>query len=61
MFDGDTIFALATGEKNADVSMLGAFAAEAMAEAILRAVRMAAPAGGLRGLLQRPQEKTKRG
>jgi L-aminopeptidase/D-esterase-like protein len=50
MFDGDTIFALATGEKKADVSMVGAFAAEAMAEAIVRAVSLAAPAGGLRGL-----------
>jgi L-aminopeptidase/D-esterase-like protein len=50
MFDGDTIFALATGAKKADVSMVGAFAAEVMAEAILRAVRTAAPAGGLPGL-----------
>jgi L-aminopeptidase/D-esterase-like protein len=50
MFDGDTIFALGTGEKTADVSMVGAFAAEVMAEAILRAVKMAAPAGGLPGL-----------
>ena len=56
MFDGDTIFALATGEQKADVSTVGAFAAEVMAEAILRAVKMAAPAGGLPGLL-----KTKRG
>lgn len=52
MFDGDTIFALSTGNKNADVSMVGTFAAEVMAEAILRAVRMAAPAGGLPGLLK---------
>jgi L-aminopeptidase/D-esterase-like protein len=52
MFDGDTIFALATGEKKADVSMVGAFAAEVMAESILRAVKMAAPAGGLPGLFK---------
>jgi L-aminopeptidase/D-esterase-like protein len=52
MFDGDTIFALATGEKTADISMVGAFAAEVMAEAIVRAVKMAAPAGGLPGLLK---------
>ena len=52
MFDGDTIFALSLGEKKADVSMVGAFAAEVMAEAILRAVRMAASAGGLSGLLK---------
>ena len=50
MFDGDTLFALGTGEKEADVSLVGAFAAEVMAEAILRAVKMAAPAGGLPGL-----------
>ncbi len=50
MFDGDTIFALATGEQEADVSMVGAFAAEVMAEAIVRAVRAAASAGGLPGL-----------
>ncbi|HBX69168.1 MAG TPA: peptidase S58, partial [Chloroflexi bacterium] len=47
MFDGDTIFALATGKKNADVNIVGAFAVEVMAEAVLRAVRMAKPAGGL--------------
>ena len=47
MFDGDTIFALATGEKKADVSRVGAFAAEVMAGAIVRAVKMASSAGGL--------------
>ena len=51
MFDGDTIFALATGKQEADISMVGAFAAEIMAEAILRAVQMASPSGGLPGLL----------
>ena len=50
MFDGDTIFALAIGEMEADVSTVGAFAAEVMAAAILRAVKMAKPAGGLPGL-----------
>jgi L-aminopeptidase/D-esterase-like protein len=52
MLDGDTIFALATDEKKADVSMVGAFAAEVMAEAILRAVKTAKSAGGLPGLKQ---------
>jgi L-aminopeptidase/D-esterase-like protein len=47
LFDGDTIFALATGERRADVSIVGAFAAEVFAAAILRAVLAAAPAGGL--------------
>lgn len=50
MFDGDTIFALSTGTRRADVSLLGAIAAEAMTEAILRAARAAKPAGGLPGL-----------
>jgi len=50
MNDGDTIFALATGAKTANVSTIGAFAAEAMAQAVLRAVKMAKPAGGLPGL-----------
>jgi L-aminopeptidase/D-esterase-like protein len=50
MLDGDTIFALATGEKKADPSTVGAFAAEVMTGAILRAVQKAAPAGDLPGL-----------
>ncbi len=47
MLDGDTIFALSAGNKKADVSTVGAFAAEAVTQAILRAVRLARPAGGL--------------
>jgi L-aminopeptidase/D-esterase-like protein len=47
MLDGDTIFALATGQKKADVSIVGAYAAEALAQAIMRAVKAAKPAGGL--------------
>lgn len=47
MLDGDTIFSLATGEKKADVNIVGAFAAEVFAQAILRAVRTAKPAAGL--------------
>jgi len=39
MFDGDTLFALATGRKRADLNLVGAYAAEAVAEAIVRAVR----------------------
>ena len=50
VFDGDTIFALATGEKKVDPSTVGAFAAEVVAQAILRAVQTASPAGGLPGL-----------
>ena len=49
MFDGDTIFALATGkvEKAANVSLLGAIAAEAMAQAVVRAVKTAKGLPGL--------------
>ena len=50
MLDGDVIFALSTGPKKADVSIIGAFAAEVMQQAILRAVKMAKAAGGLPGL-----------
>ncbi|GAB4459791.1 MAG: P1 family peptidase [Anaerolineales bacterium] len=52
MLDGDAIFALSTGARSADVTTVGAFAAEVMAEAILRAVRTAKPAGGLPGLFE---------
>ena len=47
MLDGDTIFALATGKRNADVNIIGAFGAEVFAQAVLRAVRKAKPAAGL--------------
>jgi L-aminopeptidase/D-esterase-like protein len=47
--DGDTVFALATGDLTGDVSLsiVGALAADAVAEAILRAVRMATGLPGL--------------
>jgi L-aminopeptidase/D-esterase-like protein len=43
MFDGDTIFALATGTRSGEPDMLtiGALAADAVADAVLRAVRAA--------------------
>ncbi len=47
MFDGDTLFALATGEVPANVSVIGAFAADAVAESIRSAVREATPMGGI--------------
>jgi L-aminopeptidase/D-esterase-like protein len=50
MLDGDTIFTLATGKRRADVNVVGAIAAEVVAQAILRGVRLAKPAGGLPGL-----------
>ena len=50
MLDGDVIFALSTGSRRADISSVGAFAAEVMTEAVLRAVKMAEPVGGLPAL-----------
>ena len=52
MGDGDTIFALATGkfEGEVDASMIGALAAEAMADALLAAVREATGAGGVKAI-----------
>jgi L-aminopeptidase/D-esterase-like protein len=47
MLDGDAIFALATGQKKADISTVGAYAAEVLAQAILRAARLAEPVGDL--------------
>ena len=47
MFDGDTLFALATGKKKADVNLIGAYAAECVAKAILRSVQLASPVAGL--------------
>jgi L-aminopeptidase/D-esterase-like protein len=41
MFDGDTLFALATGSIKADVNTVGAYAAEVVAEAIVRAIKTA--------------------
>lgn len=47
--DGDTVFALATGrwDGEANVTVIGALAAEAMAEAIVRAVAMAETSQGV--------------
>jgi L-aminopeptidase/D-esterase-like protein len=47
--DGDTVFALATGRwpGEADASIVGALAAEALSEAIVRAAAQAASLGGL--------------
>jgi L-aminopeptidase/D-esterase-like protein len=47
LFDGDTLFALATGRVRASVTLVGAYAAEAVAQAIIAAVKTAVAAGGL--------------
>jgi L-aminopeptidase/D-esterase-like protein len=43
MFDGDTIFALSTGTVKADVTTIGAAAADILAQAIVRAALAASP------------------
>jgi L-aminopeptidase/D-esterase-like protein len=47
LVDGDTLFALALGAYAGDVNTIGAFAADAVAEAIRRAVLHATAAGGV--------------
>ncbi len=47
MRDGDTIFAVATNKKVADINLVGSFAAETLAIAINNAVFHAKPAFGL--------------
>ena len=46
MLDGDTIFTLSVGEVAADLSAVGALAAQVMAQAVLTAVREARPLAG---------------
>lgn len=50
MLDGDTIFALATGKRKADVNIVGAYAAEVVAQAILRAMQTATGLAGVPAL-----------
>lgn len=47
MFDGDTIFCVATGEVEAGANVVGALAAEVMARAIVKAVKNAESLYGL--------------
>lgn len=49
-FDGDTVFALSTGEVDAQPSFIGAVAADLLAEAVVAAVRNAAGLHGVPGL-----------
>lgn len=50
LFDGDTIFALATGSIPANVNVIGAFAAEATAQAIRNAVQYATTLADVRSI-----------
>ncbi|QQG65686.1 P1 family peptidase [Desulfobulbus oligotrophicus] len=48
MFDGDTVFTMATGQVDADLSTLGLLAARVVEKAIVSAVKNAAPLFGLK-------------
>jgi L-aminopeptidase/D-esterase-like protein len=50
MADGDMTFALSLGKETASVDAVGVAAAEALAMAVIRAVRAAKTAGGIPGL-----------
>lgn len=47
VYDGDTLFALSTGERSADVNVVGAYAAEVLAQAIMNGIWAAEPSHGL--------------
>lgn len=63
MYDGDTLFALATGEVEASVDLVGTLSADVLAEAVVRAVQHAKGAGGLPAYadLQAGEEMQKKG
>jgi L-aminopeptidase/D-esterase-like protein len=50
MSDGDLVIALSLGNETANIDALGVVAAEAVAQAIVRAVKLAPTMGGLPGL-----------
>ncbi|HEY4602002.1 MAG TPA: P1 family peptidase [Cerasibacillus sp.] len=47
MFDGDTIFALGTGNQTASVDLIGSMAVKVMEEAVVRAITSAEEAAGI--------------
>jgi L-aminopeptidase/D-esterase-like protein len=47
LLDGDTLFALSTGRRRLDINIVGAYAAEAVTRAVLRAVQEAHGVGRL--------------
>ena len=49
-FDGDTVFALSTGDVQADLSLVGALAADVLARSIVRGVRAAETSHGIPGV-----------
>jgi L-aminopeptidase/D-esterase-like protein len=59
LFDGDLAFALSLGRKRADLNALGASAAEATAQAIVRAVKSARGLGGVPSIRDLPRRAEK--
>jgi L-aminopeptidase/D-esterase-like protein len=61
MFDGDVIFCLATGDREiegpAELSRIGAVAADVFARALIQGVLNATSAGGLKASCMRPKAK----
>ncbi len=55
LFDGDTLFAVATGQVDANPVVLAEMAAVAMARAVVNGVLEALPVGGLPGALPTPR------
>lgn len=47
-FDGDTIFALSTGDVEADINVVGLLAARAMEQAVVNAIKAATPLHGFK-------------
>lgn len=52
MLDGDTIYALSTGKKKINMNIIGTFAAEMVAHAILNAIHHAKSMGGVPSLAE---------
>jgi L-aminopeptidase/D-esterase-like protein len=50
LFDGDTLFALSTGNAHIDVNIIGAFAVDVVAKAIINAVEAAVSMGNIPSL-----------
>ncbi|HEX6988781.1 MAG TPA: P1 family peptidase [Bacillota bacterium] len=56
-FDGDTVFAVATGRRQADLTVLGIAAGDVVARAIARAVRAARSAAGIPAMADLGQDR----
>lgn len=48
MYDGDTVFTVATGKTEADINTVGLLAARAMESAVIRAIKETGPLAGLK-------------